>query len=174
MSSVAGTGPGPALRALARAFDAYAQLVSASRAAPLLSRPSPVRRSGFDIELRIVNVRAEAQDVVSLTFVAIDGGRLPAWTPGAHLDVFLPSGRLRQYSLCGDPADRSRYRIAVRRLDDGNGGSREVHDELRGQGGRAPRHLVAHGLRGPLTRDDAVPRRARGLSRRSRRAALRR
>lgn len=131
MATAARSEPGPGLRALARAFDAYAQLVSASRAAPLLSRPSPVRRSGFDLSLRIAGVQPEAQDVVSLTFVAASGGPLPDWTPGAHLDVFLPSGRLRQYSLCGDPGDRSRYRIAVRRLGDGGGGSREVHDELR-------------------------------------------
>ena len=55
---------------------------------------------------------------------------LPRWFPGAHIDIHLPSGRLRQYSLCGDPGRRDVYRIAVRRIVDGGGGSIEVHDTL--------------------------------------------
>ncbi|MFD6391779.1 PDR/VanB family oxidoreductase [Nocardia sp. NPDC060259] len=78
-------------------------------------------------ERRIV---AHDQDVVSLRLESPDGRELPAWRPGAHLDLELPSGRLRQYSLCGDPADAHAYRIAVRRIPDGGGGSLEVHDEL--------------------------------------------
>ncbi|RMI29490.1 PDR/VanB family oxidoreductase [Nocardia stercoris] len=75
-------------------------------------------------------VEARETDVCSIEFVAPDGGRLPRWYPGAHLDVVLPSGKVRQYSLCGDPSDRYRYRIAVRRIPDGGGGSIEVHDAL--------------------------------------------
>lgn len=55
---------------------------------------------------------------------------LPAWQPGAHLDVVLPSGLVRQYSLCGDPADSGTYTIATRLIEDGRGGSREVHEQL--------------------------------------------
>ncbi|RMI29978.1 PDR/VanB family oxidoreductase [Nocardia stercoris] len=73
---------------------------------------------------------AADDDVVSVTFESPDGGALPLWQPGAHIDLELPSGRVSQYSLCGDPADRSRYRIAVRRIPDGSGGSVEVHDAL--------------------------------------------
>ena len=73
---------------------------------------------------------AHDQDVVALTLAAADGRRLPRWHPGAHLDIHLPSGRLRQYSLCGDPDDTDTYRIAVRRIVDGGGGSVEVHDGL--------------------------------------------
>ncbi|GGF12923.1 ferredoxin [Williamsia phyllosphaerae] len=75
-------------------------------------------------------VVAEDENVVSLTFVALDGGELPPWYPGAHLDLLLPSGRMREYSLCGDPTDRTYYRIAVRRIPDGGGGSVEVHEAL--------------------------------------------
>lgn len=75
-------------------------------------------------------VVAHDQDVVALTLTAADGGTLPAWHPGAHLDLHLPSGRIRQYSLCGDPGDRRHYRIAVRRIPDGGGGSIEVHEHL--------------------------------------------
>ncbi|MGZ5379282.1 MAG: PDR/VanB family oxidoreductase [Mycobacterium sp.] len=74
------------------------------------------------------DVVAHDQDVIALTMVATDGGRLPRWHPGAHIDVHLPSGLLRQYSLCGDPDDAESYRIAVRRIPDGGGGSVEVHD----------------------------------------------
>lgn len=66
-------------------------------------------------------------DVVALTFADPDGAPLPAWQPGAHLDLHLPSGRRRQYSLCGDPQDRSGYRIAVRKIPTGGGGSLEMH-----------------------------------------------
>jgi len=82
--------------------------------------------------LRVVDRQTVAHDenVVALTFAAADGEPLPRWHPGAHIDVQLPSGRLRQYSLCGDPDQRDVYRIAVRRIPDGGGGSIEVHDVL--------------------------------------------
>ncbi|KUI31885.1 ferredoxin [Mycobacterium sp. IS-1742] len=76
-------------------------------------------------------VVAHDEDVVALTLTAADGGALPPWHPGAHLDLHLPSGRIRQYSLCGDPAVRDSYRIAVRRIAGGGGGSVEVHERLR-------------------------------------------
>jgi ferredoxin-NADP reductase len=75
-------------------------------------------------------VVAQDQDVIALTFTAPEGGDLPRWHPGAHIDVHLPSGRVRQYSLCGDPGVTGSYRIAVRRIPSGGGGSIEVHDDL--------------------------------------------
>ena len=82
----------------------------------------------FDV---IVTQRTnEADGVVSLTLEHPEGGALPAWTPGAHLDVTLPSGLIRQYSLCGDPSTTSRYRIAVLREPASRGGSDEVHDAV--------------------------------------------
>jgi ferredoxin-NADP reductase len=130
MPAVADIDPGAGVRAFGLAVDLYARVFATGPAAGLLSRPDPVRRSGYDLRLRLDRVQAEAEDVVSLTFADERGAQLPVWRPGAHLDVFLPSGRLRQYSLCGDPADRHRYRIAVRHIHDGNGGSREVHEDL--------------------------------------------
>ncbi|MEV6227590.1 PDR/VanB family oxidoreductase [Saccharopolyspora shandongensis] len=91
----------------------------------------PVRPVDRDIPLLVSEVRAEAEEVISLRLTSPEGAPLPTWQPGAHLDVVLPSGRKRQYSLCGDPGERGHYRIAVRRLADGDGGSREIHDELR-------------------------------------------
>ncbi|SKV27617.1 putative oxidoreductase [Mycobacteroides abscessus subsp. abscessus] len=75
-------------------------------------------------------IEAKDQDVASLVLASPDGDRLPPWHPGAHLDLLLPSGRMRQYSLCGDVSDPYHYRIAVRRIPGGGGGSIEVHDTL--------------------------------------------
>jgi ferredoxin-NADP reductase len=71
-----------------------------------------------------------AEGVRLLTLAAPDGGPLAEWEPGAHVGVVLPSGLVRQYSLCGDPADRHRYQIAVLRVPDGRGGSRELHESV--------------------------------------------
>lgn len=108
---------------------------------------SVVMRLGGDRELpelaaavnrtavRVVDRRriAADPDVVALTFAASTGAVLPGWHPGAHIDLHLPSGRIRQYSLCGDPARGHEYRIAVRRIDGGSGGSAEVHGLSVGQ-----------------------------------------
>ena len=59
-----------------------------------------------------------------------DRWELPPFTGGAHLDCHLPNGMVRSYSLCGDPADRYRYEIAVKREDLGRGGSMHLHDDV--------------------------------------------
>jgi ferredoxin-NADP reductase len=118
--------PSPMLGAAMGLARGYSKLFSQSRLAPLLSTPRPVRRVGYDMALCVERRSVEAGGVVSLSLRAPDGRALPAWAPGAHLDVFLPSGAQRQYSLCGDPAEAHRYRIAVRRIPDGTG-SAEMH-----------------------------------------------
>jgi vanillate O-demethylase ferredoxin subunit len=60
-----------------------------------------------------------------------DGWPLPPFEPGAHVDVHLPCGLVRTYSLCNPPADCRRYVIAVKREDAGRGGSRHMHEVLR-------------------------------------------
>ena len=60
-----------------------------------------------------------------------DGWRLPAFRPGAHIDLHLGNGLVRTYSLCNDPADCRRYVVAVKREEEGRGGTRHIHDELR-------------------------------------------
>lgn len=80
----------------------------------------------LDLTVTRRRVVARDQDVVELTLAGTDA--LPRWFPGSHLDIHLPSGRIRQYSLCGDPDDTGAYRIAVRRIPAGGGGSVEVHD----------------------------------------------
>lgn len=98
-------------------------MASASRWTP--SRIEPVSRTRTAV---VTGRDLLTPDVVALTLADPHGGLLPAWTPGSHIDVQLPSGRRRQYSLCGPPGRRVDYRIAVRRMADGGGGSIEMHD----------------------------------------------
>ncbi|KAA1416948.1 oxidoreductase [Nocardioides humilatus] len=119
----------PAVRAGLAVAEVYKRVVTGPLE-PMLARSRPVRRTGFEREVVVAEITPVADDVVSLTLRCPGGGELTAWQPGSHLDVVLPSGRQRQYSLCGDPSDRRSYRIAVRRLADGGGGSREIHDDL--------------------------------------------
>lgn len=82
--------------------------------------------------LRVVAVERAATDILSLVLEAPDRGLLPAWTPGAHIEVECGDpDRARAYSLCSDPADRRCWRIAVLREPEGRGGSAWIHDEVR-------------------------------------------
>lgn len=84
----------------------------------------PLREGQALIAVRILSLCVEAEDVVSLTLRGV-GGALPGWEPGAHVDLHLPGGVIRQYSLCGEPG--ADWRIAVLRLPEGRGGSVAVH-----------------------------------------------
>jgi ferredoxin-NADP reductase len=82
------------------------------------------------MRLQVARRDAGADDVAVLELRDPRGAQLPAWTPGAHIDLELPGGMVRQYSLCGDPEDRCSWRIAVLREPVGRGGSAYVHAEL--------------------------------------------
>ena len=79
-------------------------------------------------EVRVDAISLEADGVISLSLVRPGGERLPAWEPGAHIDVCLPNGLIRQYSLCGELGE-NRWRIGVLQEPDGRGGSRQIHHE---------------------------------------------
>ncbi|UGT44351.1 PDR/VanB family oxidoreductase [Nocardia yamanashiensis] len=92
----------------------------------------PLAPGGTGIrELVLVDreIVAADEEVVSLVFAHPRGAALRPWRPGAHVDLVLPSGLVRQYSLCGDLDDPFHYRIAVRRIPGGSG-SVELHDAL--------------------------------------------
>ena len=84
-------------------------------------------REAAALKLVTRSVHSPADRVVSIELGAGDGSPLPGWTPGAHIDLHLPSGRVRSYSLHGDPRDRGSYHIAVLNAENGRGGSAEVH-----------------------------------------------
>jgi ferredoxin-NADP reductase len=83
-----------------------------------------------ELDLVLEKKEAVADDVVRLVLRHPDGCELPTWAPGAHVDLVLADGLVRQYSLCGDPGDLSTLHVAVLREEAGRGGSRHVHDEL--------------------------------------------
>lgn len=67
--------------------------------------------------------------IVEFRLAPTDGSALPAWEPGAHIELSLASGLVRQYSLCGDPADEF-FTIAVLKEEQSRGGSIEIHENL--------------------------------------------
>lgn len=85
-----------------------------------------------EVHLRMVVARRRtvADEVVQLELREHLAADLPAWSPGAHIDVSLPGDIVRQYSLCGDPGDRGAWRIGVLREPESRGGSRYIHESL--------------------------------------------
>lgn len=75
------------------------------------------------VSLRVQSTTQVSVGVTELVLVAADGSELPPWAAGSHIDVELRPGLVRQYSLCSDPADRGRWRIAVLREPASRGGS---------------------------------------------------
>jgi vanillate O-demethylase ferredoxin subunit len=83
------------------------------------------------LTVQVADVRAEARDVMVLELRAVGGGELPPFEPGSHLDLHLPNGLVRQYSLTNDWRERDRYLIGVGRAADSRGGSSYVHSNIR-------------------------------------------
>jgi vanillate O-demethylase ferredoxin subunit len=82
------------------------------------------------MKMEVCDVHAVTDTVRQYTFRHPRRPHLPRPTAGAHVDVRLPSGQTRQYSLCGDPHDDTVYKIAVKREENGRGGSRWIHDNV--------------------------------------------
>ncbi|MCE1177545.1 MAG: PDR/VanB family oxidoreductase [Micrococcales bacterium] len=83
-----------------------------------------------EADLVVEAVTRESEGVVSLRLAAPEGVELPEWTPGAHVDLLLGDDLVRQYSLCGQTADRAAYRVAVLLEPESRGGSKFVHEQL--------------------------------------------
>lgn len=91
------------------------------------------------LRLRARQITYQGIGINAYEFVREDGGELPEFTAGAHVDLYFRDGRVRQYSLCNDPDDRRRYLIAVLREENGRGGSIAIHERVH------PQRLVAVG-----------------------------
>jgi ferredoxin-NADP reductase len=89
-----------------------------------------VSRRQAGLSLMVRQIRHEANGINSYEFTDPEGRELPPFTAGAHIDVHLPNGIVRQYSLSNSPAERHRYVIAVLRDEKGRGGSKALHDSL--------------------------------------------
>jgi ferredoxin-NADP reductase len=103
------------------------------------------------LELVVRGLRQESTNVMSLELALPDGSILPEWRPGAHLEIVLPSGMVRHYSLCSDPRDLHKYRLAVLRETGGRGGSEELHT-----GTRLGTKLTARGPRNLFKIEDGA------------------
>ena len=83
-----------------------------------------------EMTVQVVRKQQEAEGIASFELARTDGAPLPAFSAGSHVDVHLPGGLVRQYSLCNDAGERHRYRIAVLRDAASRGGSTGMHDQL--------------------------------------------
>jgi ferredoxin-NADP reductase len=79
----------------------------------------------------VETIEEGGSDIKLFSLVDPDHWELPPFRPGAHIDVHLPGGMVRTYSLCNDPADNKRYLVAVKRERGGRGGSIKLHDEVK-------------------------------------------
>ena len=97
------------------------------------------------IPARVRNIRVEAEGVRSIDLASADATPLPGWTPGAHIEMLLPGGLARHYSLFNGPEETDCYRIAVKLEPTSRGGSSALHDIKVGDTLqiRAPRNLFA-------------------------------
>lgn len=94
-----------------------------------MTRGKPAYRE-VEADLAVARRETVAQDVVMLALADPGGAELPEWTAGAHIDLVMGDGLVRQYSLCGSTSSRSEWVIGVLLDPNSRGGSRFVHDEL--------------------------------------------
>ncbi|WP_042298168.1 PDR/VanB family oxidoreductase [Paraburkholderia bannensis] len=88
-------------------------------------------RAPTRIEARVRTLRHEAERVLGIELVPAENARFPRFTAGAHIDLHLPGGLTRSYSLVNSPDDAGRYVIGVLADTNSRGGSRYVHEQLR-------------------------------------------
>lgn len=84
-----------------------------------------------NIELVINSVRTEAKDILTFEMVSANGSQLPPFTPGAHLELSLPGGLIRHYSLYNNPVEQGRYCIGVGLAKESRGGSQYLHSGIK-------------------------------------------
>ncbi len=83
------------------------------------------------IDARLVKIEDVARDTKTYTFQRVDGGKLPAYKPGAHIDLHLPNGLMRQFSLVVPVSDPDSYTVGVKRDENSRGGSRYIIDQMK-------------------------------------------
>lgn len=106
-------------------------MISVNPDSPATASGPPAEPDFFSV--RVVRKERVAQDIYLFELRLPDGAAasdLPAFSAGSHLTVEVPAGMRRNYSLCGDPADRQRYQIAVKRDAAGRGGSASMADDV--------------------------------------------
>ena len=87
-----------------------------------------ISNSAATLSLRVIHKKQETVDICTFELASADGHPLPSFAAGSHIDVHLPGGLIRQYSLCNDSAETHRYQIAVLKEPTSRGGSIALHD----------------------------------------------
>ncbi|NKB27679.1 MAG: reductive dehalogenase [Rhodobacteraceae bacterium] len=114
-------------------IEAYQAMITAEEYQERAARGEPPMHQYPDhgdapvVRVEVTKAEAMSPDVTKFEFRSLDGSDLPEWSAGAHLDIVVAPEFLRQYSMSGDPADRSVYQIGVLREDAGRGGSKLMH-----------------------------------------------
>lgn len=99
----------------------------------LRRRRAPLPRAAEALDVRVNRICDEATDIKTFELVSANGVALPGFTAGAHVNVNVDAGLVRQYSLCNDPSESGRYLIAVKLAADSRGGSRAMHELAPGE-----------------------------------------
>jgi ferredoxin-NADP reductase len=94
------------------------------------AKPTPAAASHL-IDARLTGITPVARDTNLYTFQRLDGARLPAYKPGAHIDLHLPNGLVRQFSLVVPGADPESYTVGVKRDENSRGGSRYIVEQMK-------------------------------------------
>jgi vanillate O-demethylase ferredoxin subunit len=82
------------------------------------------------MQVKVLRRREEAEGIASYELARADGQPLPPFSAGSHIDVHLPGGLVRPYSLCNDPHEAAHYRIGVLRDAASRGGSVAMHEQV--------------------------------------------
>ena len=109
----------------------YGRMNTMTAAAPVAGAQTPENARHAVIDVRLTDIRDAARDTNIYEFARPDGRQLPAYKPGAHVDIHLPNGLIRNYSLLNPQAEPGTYVVGIK-LDAGSrGGSRYILDELK-------------------------------------------
>src|ERR1700676_5721761 len=98
--------------------------------APSATAAGPTAAHGL-IDARLSKIEECARDTKLYTFERVDGGKLPGYKPGAHIDLHLPNGLLRQFSLVVPASDPDSYTVGVKRDENSRGGSRYIIEQMK-------------------------------------------
>lgn len=89
---------------------------------------NPIAKPADTLQVRVRSITYLDEGVNAYEVVPLDATELPGFTAGSHIDLYFRDGRVRQYSLCGDPAETGRYIFAVQKEESGRGGSKAIHE----------------------------------------------
>lgn len=89
---------------------------------------TPIAKPADALQVRVRSITYLGDDVNAYEVVPLHAVELPRFTAGSHIDLYFRDGRVRQYSLCGDPTETGRYVFAVQKEENGRGGSKAIHE----------------------------------------------